>query len=96
MNHSPKMRFERQTLLLNYHQNLKMSIYAKWKAETLNHDQQHILLPVQQLQNRVEKGLFIYRNDLENSKAALTVRLQLPSGVTASTHNILVDITDCQ
>ena len=52
--------------------------------------------PVQQLQNWIKKELLIYWNDLDNSKAALSVRLQLPSDVTASTHNILVDITDCQ
>ena len=52
--------------------------------------------PVQQLQNWIKKELLIYWNDLDNSKAELSVRLQLPSDVTASTHNILVDITDCQ
>ena len=52
MNHSPKMQFERQTLLLNYHQNLRMSIYAKWKAETfqstktLQPDQYHIQISI--------------------------------------------------
>ena len=52
--------------------------------------------PVQQLQNWIKKGLLIYWNDLDNSKAALSVRLQLPSDVTASTHNILVKSWICQ
>ena len=52
--------------------------------------------PVQQLQNWIEKGLLIYWNDLNDSKAALSVRLQLPSDVTASIHNILVKSRICQ
>ena len=48
------------------------------------------------IQKWIDDGLLLYRNDMENSKAALTVRLQLPSGVTASTHNILVKSRICQ
>ena len=48
------------------------------------------------LQKWTENGLLLYRNDLEKSKAALSVRLQLPSDVTASIHNILVKSRICQ
>lgn len=48
------------------------------------------------IQKRVADGLLLYRNDMENSKAALSVRLQLPSDVTASIHNVLVKSRICQ
>ena len=44
--------------------------------------------PQASLQRWVDNGLLLYVNDLENSKAALAVRLQLPSGVTASDSNV--------
>lgn len=42
------------------------------------------------IQKWIDDGLLLYRNDMENSKAALTVRLQLPSAVTTSTNNVLL------
>ncbi len=62
--------------------NLISSIYGKKKDS---------------IQKWIDDGLLLFWNDMENySKAALSVRLQLPSDVTASTNNILVDIKDCQ
>ena len=45
--------------------------------------------PSHQLQNWVNQGLLLYWDNLDNSEAALAVRLQLPSGVTASNSEAL-------
>lgn len=44
--------------------------------------------PVSQLQKWADNDLLLYVNDLDRTEAALPVRLQLPSVVTASDSNI--------
>lgn len=45
--------------------------------------------PSKQLQNWINQRLLLYGNDLENSAAALSVRLQSPSVVTAADEEAL-------
>ena len=62
--------------------------------QTANHIDVNLLTslygrPSEQLQNWIDQGLLLYENDLENPAAALNVRLQLPSVVTAADEEAL-------